>query len=78
MLIYHVLALGNQALGQPKLPPLKTNSSGLQNLPVEELYDLESDPWEFNNLAGVLEYAGVQEQLGRQLRHWQESTGMSY
>ena len=36
---------------------------------------MESDPWEFNNLAGVLEYAGVQEQLRRQLRHWQESTG---
>ena len=39
------------------------------------MYDLEIDPWEFNNLAGVLEYAGVQEQLRRQLRHRQESTG---
>ena len=46
-----------------------------QNPPAEELYDLENDPWEFNNLAGVLEYTGVQERLRRQLRHWQESTG---
>ena len=43
--------------------------------PPEELYDLEDDPHEFNNLAGKLEYADVQKRLRAQLKAWQHQTG---
>lgn len=35
-----------------------------------ELYDLEADPQERENLAGVVEYAQVQAELSRTLREW--------
>jgi len=43
--------------------------------PPEELYDLEKDPWEFENLAGDPEHALEQDRLRAQLRSWQETTG---
>ena len=45
-----------------------------KNPPAEELYDLENDPWEFNNLAGLPKYEAEQHRLRDQLRSWQEST----
>lgn len=44
------------------------------NPPTEELYDLEKDPYEFNNLAGKPEYAAIQERLRVWLKSWQKQT----
>lgn len=38
--------------------------------PAEELYDLQADPFEMNNLAGDPALAGVQGRLGRELDAW--------
>ena len=42
--------------------------------PAEELYDLQEDPTEFNNLAGREQYKGIQERLRSQLLQWREQT----
>jgi arylsulfatase A-like enzyme len=38
--------------------------------PVEELYDLQADPQELNNVVDNADYAGVKQQLKEQLGHW--------
>jgi arylsulfatase A-like enzyme len=43
-------------------------------MPAEELYDLEADPHEINNLAGKAEYAEVQARLKGVLEKWIEDT----
>lgn len=40
-----------------------------------ELYDLENDPHEFNNLAGRPEVKEVQDRLVRALQEWRRKTG---
>jgi arylsulfatase A-like enzyme len=35
-----------------------------------ELYDLQSDPWELDNLVASAEHAEIREQLLRELLHW--------
>jgi len=42
--------------------------------PAVELYDLQSDPYEFNNLAGQEQYKDIEERLMGQLRQWQRQT----
>jgi N-sulfoglucosamine sulfohydrolase len=42
---------------------------------AEQLFDLEADPYELNNLAGRPEQAQVQQRLREQLRQWQRQTG---
>ncbi|MFM7037241.1 MAG: sulfatase-like hydrolase/transferase [Planctomycetaceae bacterium] len=42
--------------------------------PVEELYDTESDPWEFRNLAGVAEHRERLEKMRQVLVGWQRET----
>ncbi len=42
--------------------------------PPEELYDLEKDPYEFNNLADKPQYAAIQQRLQTQLKVWQKQT----
>ncbi len=37
---------------------------------VEELYDLENDPWEQNNLAGDPAYVEISKQLSQNLENW--------
>ncbi len=46
-----------------------------QAKPVEELYDIASDPFETNNLAGDPKYAGVLEKMRWQCRQWMIETG---
>ena len=46
-----------------------------QTRPSEELYDLQTDPHEVNNLAGDKGYAAVQNDLNRKLDAWIEATG---
>ena len=43
--------------------------------PRFELYDLESDPYEFRNLAGKPEYAATLRILRQELRAWRSRTG---
>ena len=45
-----------------------------ENPPAFELYDLQKDPWEFENLAGNRAYAAVLQCLKNQLVVWQEET----
>lgn len=43
--------------------------------PVEELYDLEADPWEFNNLADNPAQQAILDELRLALGEWQEQYG---
>jgi arylsulfatase A-like enzyme len=45
------------------------------NPPPVELYDLQSDPYEFTNLANDPKLAVVQKRLHARLREWQRDTG---
>jgi arylsulfatase A-like enzyme len=45
--------------------------------PLEELYDLRSDPFEMRNLADAATLPDVQDDLRRRLRDWMASTGDS-
>ena len=44
------------------------------NPPSYQLYDLQNDKWEFNNLAGRPEYAAVEARLKRELENWRRQT----
>lgn len=46
-----------------------------QTRPVEELYDLEKDPHEINNLADSAEYAATLKKLRGELDRWMVDTG---
>ena len=43
--------------------------------PGEELYDVEKDPYEWNNLAGDPKYATVKERMKRRLLDWMKAMG---
>ena len=45
-----------------------------EQAPVAELYDLKTDPYEFDNVADKPEYAAVKGRLLKALRDWQEET----
>ncbi|NQT13091.1 MAG: sulfatase, partial [Planctomycetes bacterium] len=45
-----------------------------RDAPAVELYDLEKDPHEFNNLAGQPQYAAVQQRLQTELDSWRRQT----
>jgi len=38
--------------------------------PMFELYDLQADPWEFNNLAGTKDNAALERELKGMLQEW--------
>ena len=46
--------------------------------PAVELYDLENDPHEFNNVADQQEYQGVKDSLLERLQTWREQTRDPY
>ncbi len=46
-----------------------------QHRPGIELYDVEADPYEWNNLAGNSNYATIEVELGRELRRWMKEQG---
>ena len=41
---------------------------------INELYDIENDPWEMNNLIRNPEYADVSKQLREDLFQWLDET----
>ena len=55
-------------------PAVRTAYETFLHPPEFELYDLESDPNEFLNLAGRPEHRAVQDRLQRQLQDWQRTT----
>ena len=54
--------------------PIRAAFDIYANPPEFELYDLASDPWEFNNLAGTAEYAEVEQRMKTALKTWQQET----
>ena len=57
-----------------KLPP-EQRACFVQPRPVEELYDLEADPYELHNLAGEPANADVLKAMDEALAGWQQETG---
>jgi len=43
--------------------------------PEEELYDVEKDPFQLNNLASDPSFASVKEEMRKELLAWMEKTG---
>jgi N-sulfoglucosamine sulfohydrolase len=58
-----------------KDPELARRMEWLFHRPAEELYDLESDPYEMKNLAGDPKYAAIKARLGKQLDAWMKQQG---
>ncbi|HCR30350.1 MAG TPA: hypothetical protein DIV79_10070 [Opitutae bacterium] len=53
---------------------IRTAFDTYANPPEFEFYDLEKDPWEFENLAGKFEYAAVEARLKAALLGWRHET----
>lgn len=45
------------------------------NPPEFELYDLQEDPYEWNNLSDKDEYSAIMQELKEELNRWQIETG---
>lgn len=57
------------AKGELSGPPLKLMAD---SRPREELYDIENDPWEINNLADSAEHQQIKEKLSAALDVWMD------
>jgi N-sulfoglucosamine sulfohydrolase len=64
----------SEAQKLPEYDPVRVAMERLKNPPVWELYDLQTDPVEFQNRAGEASMADVQSRLERALTEWQEQT----
>jgi hypothetical protein len=53
-----------------KLSPLFERLYFKRPRPIFELYDLQTDPYEFNNLAGKPEYKAIEIHLREELDKW--------
>lgn len=53
-----------------KLSPLMSRLYFSPTRPMFELFDLESDPSEFNNLIGKPEHAQIERELKARLQEW--------
>ena len=64
------------ALADPKWADTKAKQAFavMENAPEIELYDLTTDPIEYDNLAGRLEVANVEKQLKETLLAWRRAT----
>jgi uncharacterized sulfatase len=56
-------------------PALAARVSWLSRRPAEELYDLEADPYEMQNLAADASRADVKSRLARELEAWMHQQG---
>jgi N-sulfoglucosamine sulfohydrolase len=56
-------------------PALAKRINQLYHRPGEELYDLEKDPLETNNLAANPEFATIKQRLGGQMDSWMKQQG---
>ena len=64
----------SQAQQLPNSNPARQAMNRLANPPEWELYDLQSDPVEFNNVADQAELKEVKERLRLELAKWQDQT----
>ena len=55
--------------------PVRRAFDTFANPPEFELYDLKSDPVEFNNLAGKPDYGAIQKRLAKALLEYRKQTG---
>lgn len=58
----------------PTYPTVLAECVGRKH-PETELYDLEEDPWEHNNVSGKAAYADVERDLAEALAAWMRETG---
>ena len=65
----------NNAKGYPEVSNALNVSAANQYHPPFELYDLESDPLELQNLADAPEHDAIRSELSRRLRGWMKDTG---
>jgi len=70
---YPVLALMRELHQQGRLDPVQEHLFDLTR-PAEELYDLEKDPYEIHNLAGLPDYREIQQRLSSVLDSWMMET----
>ena len=56
-------------------PKLAARVEWLFKRPAEELYDIQSDPYEMKNLAADPEYASIKTRLREQLDAWMTQQG---
>ncbi len=68
---YPVLTLMQVMYKRGELDPVQARFMGPAR-PREELYDLEKDPFEINNLADSLEYSEVLSEMRKRLDEWLE------
>ena len=71
---YPVLALLNVMHAKGQLNPAQVHFMQAVK-PVEELYDLEADPYEINNLAEVKEHKPALVELRKKLNAWRKEIG---
>jgi N-sulfoglucosamine sulfohydrolase len=68
-------------IGTPTLEELKSASNNIKKVyqtwikpPSLQLYDLQNDPWEFNDLADNPDFDDIKKELFERLKKWQEDT----
>lgn len=72
----HAAAMWDSWFEAARTDPLAAERvRALQFRPAEELYDIEADPFEMNNLAGDPAQAEVLESLREKVRAWMEQQG---
>ena len=54
---------------------IKMGAMKFKNIPFEELYDMETDPFEQNNLAKNSEYKDLKEKLAAEMFAWMKQQG---
>lgn len=54
---------------------IEIGAKSFPDIPYEELYDLEKDPYEKRNLASDVRYHFIKRKLSRKLQKWMESQG---
>ena len=67
--IYHLLKIYDK---EGMLTPAQ--QALVRPMPEEELYDLENDPFEINNLSGQADYAETLKEMQNKLEQWQTTT----
>jgi len=58
-----------------KSPQIRARLDFFQNRPAEELYDIQSDPYELDNLAASPEHQEIKSRLARELDQWMSQQG---
>ena len=71
---YPMLKLMKELHAEGKLTPVQQHFMA-ERRPVEELYDIQADPWETKNLAASPKHQDVLKKMRQRLEAWIEATG---